>query len=399
MADKEEPKWPPFNPFVRRSTPLIGKVRMGIFSFLVPLRLIGAIMTLITGLIWCHICSIGCDTSKPYHPLRRRLLLGGLRIASRVLLFFYGELICASHNMVQVNTTDICHYFVYIILSGFVWINQSYEIESPQERRKQTDASVFVVNHIGFAELMYLLYSDGCCFVSKAENKKLPFIGSISMILQSIFVDRVGGKKSTTSSTKEISTHSTASSNVSNIGVSSTVEQIHERAHSKPGTWPPLCLCPEGTTTTGHCLIRFQNGAFRAGLPIQPIIVSSPFSPIWGYDPSFSCANIVTHIIGLMTQPHNSLHVKHLAVYVPSEAEKSDPNLYANNVRAKMAKEMGVECYELTWTDKLRFERSDKAKELGKKKLAVRHGGVVPPMPKFTQDSFGIPLLESNKDK
>ena len=100
-----------------------------------------------------------------------------------------------------------------------------------------------------------------------------------------------------------------------------------------------------------------------------------------------------------MTQPHNSLHVKHLAVYVPSEAEKSDPNLYANNVRAKMAKEMSVECYELTWTDKLRFERSDKAKELGKKKLAVRHGGVVPPMPEFTQDSFGIPLLESNKDK
>lgn len=372
-TNKEEPNWPPFNPFVRRSTPLIGKVRMGIFSFLVPFRLIGAIATLMIGLIWCHICSIGCDTNKPYSPLRRRLLLGGLRIASRVLLFFY----------------------------GFLWIKQSYEIESPQERRKQTHASVFVVNHIGFAELMYLLYSDGCCFVSKAENKKLPFIGSISMILQSIFVDRVGGKKSATSSTKEISTHSTASSNVSNIGVSSssTVEQILERAHSKPGTWPPLCLCPEGTTTIGHCLIRFQSGAFRAGLPIQPVIVSSPFSPIWGYDPSFSCANIVTHIIGLMTQPHNSLHVKHLAVYVPSEAEKSDPNLYANNVRAKMAKEMSVECYELTWTDKLRFERSDKAKELGKKKLAVRHGGVVPPMPEFTQDSFGIPLLESNKDK
>jgi len=164
-------------------------------------------MTLITGLIWCHICSIGCDTTKPYHPLRRRLLLGGLRIASRVLLFFYGELtvhliICTSTHVClcvliyyNKNTTDICHYYVYIILSGFVWINQSYEIESPQERRKQT-ASVFVVNHIGFAELMYLLYSDGCCFVSKAENKKLPFIGSISMILQSIFVDRVGGKKS-----------------------------------------------------------------------------------------------------------------------------------------------------------------------------------------------------------
>lgn len=237
--------------------------------------------------------------------------------------------------------------------------------------------------------------------MSKIENKKLPFIGKITEILQSIFVDRVSGERKQTSIRTESSggssTQSFASSNNGNN--SSTVEQILERAHSPPGTWPPLCICPEGTTHTGHCLIRFQNGAFRAGLPIQPVIVKSPFSPRWGYDPSFSCANIVMHILGLMTQPMNALHVKRLAVYVPSQAEKSDPTLYANNVRAKMANELGAECYDLTWTDKLRFERTTKAKELGKKKLAAKNGGVVPPMPVFTQDPFGNPLRSTKKDQ
>jgi len=138
--------------------------------------------------------------------------------------------------------------------------------------------------------------------------------------------------------------------------------------------------------------------AFRCGRPIQPVIVTSPFSPVHGYDTSFSCANIVLHIIGLMTQPMNSLHVKHLAVYIPNDAEKSDPILYANNVRKKMAKELDVKCYDLTWADKLRFEPSEKSKELGRKKTAEKYG-FVPPMPTFTQDAFGNPITNDDSSK
>ena len=88
----------------------------------------------------------------------------------------------------------------------------------------------------------------------------------------------------------------------------------------------------------------------------------------------------------------NHPHVKHLAVYVPNDDEKKDPSLYANNVQLKMAKELGVKCYDLTWTDKLRFERSAKARELGNQRLAAKNGGTVPPIPIFTQDAFGNPL-------
>jgi len=251
------------------------------------------------------------------------------------------------------------------------------------------------VNHLGFAELLYLIWSDGCCFVSKDTNRKLPFIGKIAEALQSIFVDRAPEQEKDKNKSKDVNSSS-------NYGTKerTTTDIILERANSPPGTWPPLAVCPEGTTHTGNCLIRFATGAFRCGRPIQPVIVTSPFSQVHGYDTSFSCANIVLHIIGLMTQPMNSLHVKHLAVYVPNDAEKSDPTLYANNVRKKMAEELGVKCYDLTWADKLRFEPSEKGQELGRQKTAEKYG-FVPPMPTFTQDAFGDPLNndESSKDK
>lgn len=361
MADRQEPKWPPFNPFSRHPTTLLGKLKIALCGpILVPIRLAGAITTLTACLVWANLCSLGCDTSKPYSPMRRRLLLGGCRAFSRILLFFY----------------------------GFIWLREKYAIADPKERAKQPHPSVVICNHLGFAELLYLVVSDGCCFVSKDTNRALPFIGKISEVLQSIFVDRGEGGNGNSS------THSTSS----DAGGRSTTDQILERAHAPPGTWPPLALCPEGTTHTGHCLIRFATGAFRAGLPVQPVCISMPFSPTHGYDPSFSCANIVTHVLGLMTQPMNHLYVTHLAVYVPNDAEKADARLYANNVRSKMSKELGVEAYELTWTDKLRFETSEKAQELGRRKLAERHGGVVPPLPVFTQDPFGN-ALESTKDK
>ncbi|KAL7528499.1 hypothetical protein ACHAXR_002478, partial [Thalassiosira sp. AJA248-18] len=281
---KKGSAFPPFNPFVRHPTSPLGKVKMIICgSILVPIRVSGAILTLTSCLLWCTICSIGCsDLSKPYSPRRRQLLQGGCRVFSRILLFFY----------------------------GFVWLRESYEIEDAIERARQPHPSVVVVNHIGFAELMYLLYSDGCCFVSKDANRSLPFIGTISEVLQSIFVDRGdgdsrGGSSSSSSMQKSTSrTTSDVSSSASEGGgggggssnAKSTTEQILERAHSPPGSYPPLCICPEGTTQTGHVLIKFATGAFRAGLPVQPVIVDSPFSPVHGYDPSFSCANIVTHV-------------------------------------------------------------------------------------------------------
>ena len=141
ISHKREALTSPFNPFIRHPTSLLGKLKMIICgAILVPIRVTGANISMTLCLLWCYICCIGCsDLSMPYSPLRRQLLQGGCRVFSRILLFFY----------------------------GFIWLRESYEIEDIQARANQPHPSVVVVNHIGFAELMYLLYSDGCCFVSK----------------------------------------------------------------------------------------------------------------------------------------------------------------------------------------------------------------------------------------
>lgn len=348
-------KWPPFNPFVRHPTSDLGKLKMMVLGpILVPIRLGGAIATLSVALLWCYICSWNCDTSQPYSPLRRWFLLGGIGILARILLFFY----------------------------GFVYITESFE-EEPSSSSQQPEAPIVLVNHLGFAELLFLIQSYHCCFVSKDTNRALPFIGTITEVMQSIFVHR--GEM--------------ASSGASSVKKESTTAKLQQRARAPPGTWPPLCICPEGTTHTGHVLLNFATGAFRPGLPVQPVCVTMKFDPTHGYDPSFSCANIVTHVLGLMTQPYNQLHVHHLKVHVPTEAERKDPVLYASVVRHKMAKALQVPMYDLNWLDKLQYEPNPKSQALGRQKMKERYGSNnIPPPPTFTQDVFGNSLV-SEKDK
>lgn len=55
-----------------------------------PLLDIGALSTLTAVLLWCNVCSLGCDPSLPYTPIRRTILMGGMRVCSRTLLLCYG---------------------------------------------------------------------------------------------------------------------------------------------------------------------------------------------------------------------------------------------------------------------------------------------------------------------
>ena len=69
---------------------------------------------------------------------------------------------------------------------------------------------------------------------------------------------------------------------------------------------------------------------------------ASQFSPCW------ESILFPLHFLRLLCQVVNYCEVTYLDVYVPSEEEKKNPRLYANNVRALMAKEMGVPAVEST---------------------------------------------------
>jgi lysophosphatidylcholine acyltransferase / lyso-PAF acetyltransferase len=85
--------------------------------------------------------------------------------------------------------------------------------------------------------------------VSKAENANMVFMGDILKVLRSVIVDRTSAQSR-----------------------SDTAAALTERAKSRK--WPQILLFPEGTTTNGTCLAQFQLGAFLAGQPIQPVVVT-----------------------------------------------------------------------------------------------------------------------------
>ncbi|KAJ0978572.1 hypothetical protein J5N97_014046 [Dioscorea zingiberensis] len=90
----------------------------------------------------------------------------------------------------------------------------------------------------------------------------------------------------------------------------------------------------EGTTTNGDFLLPFKTGAFLAKAPVLPVILRYPYSR---FSPAWDSISGVRHIVLLLCQFVNYMEVVHLPVYYPSEEEKEDPKLYANNVRKLMA--------------------------------------------------------------
>jgi len=113
-------------------------------------------------------------------------------------------------------------------------------------------------------------------------------------------------------------------------------------------------IFPEGVCTSGSHLVQFKDGAFRMGLPVQPVGIFYPWEK-WcsGYDPKnpFDPAQVIPHILRCFFEFHNPMHVIWCPVYHPSEEEKKDAKLYANNVRAYLAKHTGKKLTEHAFED------------------------------------------------
>ena len=111
----------------------------------------------------------------------------------------------------------------------------------------------------------------------------------------------------------------------------------HARARAQAwSAWPQLLVFPEATTTSNDALITFATGAFRAGVPVQPCVVS--FTNWDGFDMSWSMNGSYAEIVlRMFCRPRGvTCTIHYLPVYYPSEAERSDARLFATNVRDAM---------------------------------------------------------------
>lgn len=130
--------------------------------------------------------------------------------------------------------------------------------------------------------------------------------------------------------------------------VTQGIASFAENRPSDRGEYPfsqAFTIYPEGTTNSQKGLFRFNTGAFAPGKPVLPCVQRFPYAhmnPAWVSRSKVSEGNDVPLVVlRCMTQFDVPLQVKFLDVYRPTEAEKIDPTLYANNVQNYMAMQLG----------------------------------------------------------
>ncbi|XP_057658346.1 lysophosphatidylcholine acyltransferase isoform X2 [Diorhabda carinulata] len=192
---------------------------------------------------------------------------------------------------------------------------------------------VALAPHSSFIDSIAMVYMGGPSIVAKGETSALPFFGKLINFTQPVYVWR-DDPNSRQNSIKEIINRATSDLD-----------------------WPQILIFPEGTCTNRSCLITFKPGAFYPGVPIQPVCIRYPNkldTVTWTWEgPSAWKLLWLT-----LTQPYSNCEIEFLPVYTPNEEEKRDSKLFARNVRAVMAKALGVPVIDYSYDDCLLMTRA-----------------------------------------
>ena len=133
--------------------------------------------------------------------------------------------------------------------------------QHPTARVPGPQAKIIVGNHTTLMDVFWMMYWFMPSAVAKASVAKYPIIGNLCRLLGVIFVHRDDPD----------SRHKTA-------------EAIMVRTKCEGAR--PLLIFPEGTCTNGTCLIMFKVGAFRPGVPVQPVVMQVGCRAEGGLTPS-----------------------------------------------------------------------------------------------------------------
>ncbi|CAL5228764.1 g11952 [Coccomyxa viridis] len=187
--------------------------------------------------------------------------------------------------------------------------------------------AMLVFNHVSYVDGIILGAYFLPCGLAKASIADMPFFGTFCRACSFLFVERKG---------------SGDASQTTQASRGNTTELIHERCEDL--RFPILAISPEGTTKRSECLLTFSTGAFVGGRAVMPVLLhyrSRYNNNGWG-----RVQSSLWHFMRLQTQLINLVDVEVLPPYIPSEEERKDPRLYADNVRRLMGEKLGVPLVE-----------------------------------------------------
>ncbi|XP_043664000.1 lysophosphatidylcholine acyltransferase isoform X1 [Vespula pensylvanica] len=202
-----------------------------------------------------------------------------------------------------------------------------HQLKVKGQKAETKDAPVLALApHSSFFDALPVVYLGGPSIVAKGETGRIPFFGKLINYTQPVYVWREDPNSR-----------------------QKTIKEIIERATSKED-WPQVMIFPEGTCTNRSCLITFKSGAFYPGVPVQPVCIRYPNkldTVTWTWEGPGALKLLWL----TLTQLNSSCEIEFLPVYKPSEAEKTDPKLYANNVRRVMAEALKIPVSDYTYDD------------------------------------------------
>jgi lysophosphatidylcholine acyltransferase/lyso-PAF acetyltransferase len=225
------------------------------------------------------------------------------------------------------NGNKICKTIILALFRLEMFVIGFYHVSSTVARSHESShkrANIIVANHISIFEALYLIYEKGACAVAKEEGFHYPILGTILKALDFIPAKR---------ETKE--------------GRKKAIETIINRVKSTTTDQAPLLIFPQGTTVTQRYMSSFKNGAFLPGESVQPVLARYHYRH---WDMYFG-DHVLVFFARTLCQFVNTLSVEYLPVYNPSEEERKDPSLYAENVRKAMAVKMGSQLVDVTLED------------------------------------------------
>ena len=156
--------------------------------------------------------------------------------------------------------------------------------------------SLIISNHIGFFDVLLVLYLFQTGFIAKITIKDYPFFGSVARGINCLFVNRENE-----SARKKI------------------MDDIYIRQKNllEGKSLAPLAIFPEGTTTSNRHILKFKKGAFYHLLPIKPQIIKIDHNcPL-----HIACGvqNIFFHSLKIMTYPCIEMGYYDLPVIRPTK--------------------------------------------------------------------------------
>lgn len=276
---------------------------------LVPLRFVlialatGVLFTLFVALDWL----MYCGSVVPYSQMalwRRRLFRIAYNVVARLDMVLFGFWCRRRHYISEQEVHDLRMRYT----DGYDNIL----------RRTDRPPFVIVSNHVSDIDTGILACEFGVfSTIAKSPVRHIPLIRSWCKKMEYLFF---GGEVNEGVALVQIIRDRIARYKLSNA------QNFREL--------PRLMVYSEGTVTNGRWLLHFHRGAFVAGEPVQPVLLRYPYRKL---NPTV-CGRVNTILwwIALTSQIYNSVDIIHFPPYIPTEAERRDPALYARNVRTVM---------------------------------------------------------------